>query len=90
MATIVSLHSINQTQIYVAIIIYCLSLLLQVVIFGSLPPLYTGTNEVDTRAVQVDEKACNLNSNDCFVLETPKCTYVWYGKVCSLNTGCGQ
>jgi len=40
-----------------------------------------GTNEFNTRAVQVEEKASSLNSNDCFVLETPKCTYIWYGKV---------
>jgi len=42
-----------------------------------------GTNEFNTRAVQVEEKASSLNSNDCFVLETPKCTYIWYGKGCS-------
>ncbi len=40
-----------------------------------------GTNEYNTRAVQVEEKATSLNSNDCFVLETPQCTYIWYGKV---------
>ena len=40
-----------------------------------------GTNEFDTRAVQVEENASSLNSNDCFVLETPKATYIWYGKV---------
>ena len=40
-----------------------------------------GTNEFNTRAVQVEEKASFLNSNDCFVLETPDYTYIWYGKV---------
>ena len=40
-----------------------------------------GTNEFNTRAVQVEEKASFLNSNDCFVLETPGYTYIWYGKV---------
>ena len=40
-----------------------------------------GTNEFDTRAVQVEEVASSLNSNDCFVLETPPATYIWYGKV---------
>lgn len=44
-----------------------------------------GTNEFDTRAVQVAETASSLNSNDCFVLETPACTYIWYGKV-SINS----
>ena len=40
-----------------------------------------GTDDVNTRAVQVEEVATSLNSNDCFLLETPACTYVWYGKV---------
>ena len=40
-----------------------------------------GTNEFDTRAVQVGEKASSLNSNDCFVLLTSPDTYIWYGKV---------
>lgn len=44
-----------------------------------------GTNELNTRAVQVEEKASSLNSNDCFVLETPLCTYIWHGKVNSLK-----
>lgn len=42
-----------------------------------------GTNQFDTRAVQVEEVATSLNSNDCFVLETPEATYIWYGKGCS-------
>nr|WAQ15589.1 villin [Halisarca dujardinii] len=42
-----------------------------------------GTNRVNTRAVQRPETASSLNSNDCFVLETPKATYIWYGKGCS-------
>ena len=46
-----------------------------------------GTNDFDTRAVQVEEKASSLNSNDCFVLETPDCTYIWYGKVSSSSYG---
>ncbi len=40
-----------------------------------------GTDAINCRAVQVEEVANSLNSNDCFVLETPKCTYIWYGKV---------
>ena len=44
-----------------------------------------GTNEFDTRAVQVEEKASSLNSNDCFVLETPDSTYIWYGKVSDMQ-----
>ena len=40
-----------------------------------------GTNEFDTRAVQVEPKASSLNSNDCFVLLTSPDTYIWYGKV---------
>ena len=42
-----------------------------------------GTTSFNTRAVAVEEKAASLNSNDCFVLETPGDTYVWYGKGCS-------
>jgi len=38
-----------------------------------------GTNEFDTRAVQVEEKAEELNSGDCFVLLTPGKMYIWKG-----------
>ena len=48
-----------------------------------------GINEFDTRAVQVEEKASSLNSNDCFVLETPDETYIWYGKVNGVKVMCG-
>lgn len=40
-----------------------------------------GTSTLNTRAVQVEELASSLNTNDCFVLETPMETYIWYGKV---------
>jgi len=39
-----------------------------------------GTNQLNTRAVQVPEKASSLNSGDVFVLETPKVQYLWFGK----------
>ncbi|XP_065196532.1 gelsolin, cytoplasmic-like [Sycon ciliatum] len=39
-----------------------------------------GTAPYNVKAVQVTEKASSLNSNDVFVLETPKATYVWNGK----------
>lgn len=39
-----------------------------------------GTNNFNTRAIQVPERAASLNSNDSFVLVTPKVTYIWYGK----------
>ena len=42
-----------------------------------------GTSTLNTRAVQVEEVAASLNTNDCFVLETPVETYIWYGKVSS-------
>ena len=38
-----------------------------------------GTTGVNTRAVQVDEKAANLNSGDAFVLVTPQTQFVWFG-----------
>ena len=40
-----------------------------------------GTDSINCRAVQVEEKASSLNSNDCFILESPGATYIWYGKV---------
>lgn len=40
-----------------------------------------GTDNINCRAVQVEEVASSLNSNDCFILETPAATYIWYGKV---------
>jgi len=39
-----------------------------------------GTSSLNTKATQVEEVAGSLNSNDCFVLVTPKVTYAWYGK----------
>jgi hypothetical protein len=39
-----------------------------------------GSTSLDTRAVQVPEKASSLNSGDCFVLETPATQYIWFGK----------
>uniref|UniRef100_A0A673MGK3 Villin-1 n=1 Tax=Sinocyclocheilus rhinocerous TaxID=307959 RepID=A0A673MGK3_9TELE len=42
-----------------------------------------GTNEFNTRAVEVPPRSSSLNSNDVFVLSTDKCCYLWYGKGCS-------
>eukprot|EP01099_Mayorella_cantabrigiensis_P000414 TRINITY_DN1191_c0_g1_i1.p1 TRINITY_DN1191_c0_g1~~TRINITY_DN1191_c0_g1_i1.p1 ORF type:complete len:857 (-),score=275.17 TRINITY_DN1191_c0_g1_i1:59-2320(-) len=39
-----------------------------------------GTNSLNTRAVQVAEKAGSLNSGDVFVLLTPDTMFVWEGK----------
>ncbi|XP_064474510.1 gelsolin, cytoplasmic-like isoform X1 [Ornithodoros turicata] len=39
-----------------------------------------GTSDVNVRAVQVAEVAASLNSEDVFVLETPKTTYLWIGE----------
>lgn len=39
------------------------------------------TNEYNIRAIQVKERASSLNSGDCFVLETPKTLYLWFGTV---------
>lgn len=39
-----------------------------------------GTTELNTHAVQVEEKASSLNSADCFVLITPTIAYVWNGR----------
>uniref|UniRef100_A0A8C3TUL0 Villin 1 n=1 Tax=Catharus ustulatus TaxID=91951 RepID=A0A8C3TUL0_CATUS len=40
-----------------------------------------GTNEYNTKAFEVPVRASSLNSNDVFVLKTPSCCYLWYGKV---------
>jgi hypothetical protein len=42
-----------------------------------------GTNDLNTRAVQVPEKAASLNSGDVFVLTTAKNTFLWSGSACS-------
>ncbi|NXE78610.1 VILI protein, partial [Cochlearius cochlearius] len=42
-----------------------------------------GTNEYNTKAYEVPARASSLNSNDVFVLKTPSCCYLWYGKGCS-------
>merc|ERR1719382_144721 len=42
-----------------------------------------GTDPVNTRAAQVEEKATSLNSGDCFVLLTPAVMYVWKGSASS-------
>jgi hypothetical protein len=39
-----------------------------------------GTNEFNTRGIQVPEKAQSLNSGDCFVLVSPNTLYAWFGK----------
>eukprot|EP00051_Salpingoeca_urceolata_P026376 m.477069 g.477069 ORF g.477069 m.477069 type:complete len:836 (-) comp20747_c0_seq1:704-3211(-) len=42
-----------------------------------------GTNEYNTRAIQVPEKAASLNSGDIFIFETPSKCFMWYGSGCS-------
>uniref|UniRef100_A0A8C9WKY3 Villin-1 n=1 Tax=Scleropages formosus TaxID=113540 RepID=A0A8C9WKY3_SCLFO len=42
-----------------------------------------GTNEFNTRAIEVPPRSSSLNSNDVFVLRTDNCCYLWYGKGCS-------
>jgi len=41
------------------------------------------TNDYNIRAIQVEERAASLNSGDCFVLESPKQLYLWFGNGCS-------
>lgn len=42
-----------------------------------------GTNDFNTRAVQVKEVAASLSAGDCYILETPEQLYCWYGRGCS-------
>lgn len=39
-----------------------------------------GTNDINTRGVQVPASASSLNSSDCFVLKTDDAVYVWQGR----------
>jgi len=38
-----------------------------------------GTNDLNVRAVQVEEKALSLNSGDVFILLNPSTEFIWYG-----------
>lgn len=40
-----------------------------------------GTDELNTRAIEVQARATSLNSNDVFLLKTNRVCYLWYGKV---------
>nr|XP_014708018.2 villin-1 [Equus asinus] len=42
-----------------------------------------GTSASNTKAFEVPARATSLNSNDVFILKTPSCCYLWYGKGCS-------
>lgn len=42
-----------------------------------------GTDNSDVSAIQKDEKAASLSTNDVFVLETPEHTYIWHGAAAS-------
>jgi villin 1/advillin len=44
-----------------------------------------GSNQFNTRAVEVESKAASLNSDDAFVLSTPNSVMVWYGKIANKN-----
>ncbi|MGH0120717.1 UNVERIFIED_CONTAM: hypothetical protein FKN15_031646 [Acipenser sinensis] len=45
-----------------------------------------GTNEHNTRSIEVPARASSLNSNDVFVLKSDSCCYLWYGKVSNRST----
>ncbi|MEE6467429.1 hypothetical protein FKM82_007235 [Ascaphus truei] len=51
------------------------------------PPLrlfqVRGTDEFNTKAIEVPARASSLNSNDVFVLKTDSVCYLWCGKGCS-------
>ncbi|KAJ8403509.1 hypothetical protein AAFF_G00352810 [Aldrovandia affinis] len=42
-----------------------------------------GTNEFNTRAIEVPARSTCLTSNDVFVLKTDTSCYLWYGKGCN-------
>lgn len=41
-----------------------------------------GTDELNTKATEVEARASSLNSNDVFLFKTGSVCYLWYGKVC--------
>ncbi|MBN3299062.1 VILI protein, partial [Amia calva] len=42
-----------------------------------------GSNEFNTKAIEVAARASSLNTNDVFVLKTDLMCYLWFGKGCS-------
>ncbi|XP_063063521.1 advillin [Engraulis encrasicolus] len=42
-----------------------------------------GTDQYNTRAIEVPARAASLNTNDVFLLKTDHVVYLWYGKGCS-------
>nr|CBN81991.1 Villin-1 [Dicentrarchus labrax] len=42
-----------------------------------------GTNELNTKATELQARASSLNTNDVFLLKTDQICYLWYGKGCS-------
>ncbi|KAK3760676.1 hypothetical protein RRG08_010649 [Elysia crispata] len=44
-----------------------------------------GTNDFNTKAMQVMPRAASLNSNDAFIIESEAKLYIWYGKGASPN-----
>jgi hypothetical protein len=44
-----------------------------------------GTTDLNTCGVQVEEKASELNGEDCFVLVTPSDTFVWSGNAANAD-----
>jgi len=44
-----------------------------------------GSNQFNTRGVEVEAKASSLNSNDSFILSTANTVFVWFGKGSNAN-----
>ncbi|XP_051910058.1 villin-1 isoform X2 [Hippocampus zosterae] len=42
-----------------------------------------GTNELNTKATEVQARASSLNTNDVFLLQSEHSCYLWYGKGCN-------
>ncbi|XP_061613477.1 villin-1 isoform X2 [Phyllopteryx taeniolatus] len=42
-----------------------------------------GTNELNTKATEVQARASSLNANDVFLLKSDHSCYLWYGKGCN-------
>lgn len=49
-----------------------------------------GTNELNTKATEMQARASSLNTNDVFLLRTDHLCYLWYGKVGALLWNCSM
>jgi hypothetical protein len=62
-------------------VIYCNVFIIMLQILNVFLLQVRGSCPEDVRAVQVEEKASSLNSDDSYYLVTPSTDFLWFGKV---------